>query len=90
VGWSMRPDMQRDLVIDALEMARFKRNPVKAVGSRMTRECHVRFCERLRAKFPGSTYPRSVPMKISPTIKITFVDVFADVEASVGHPDRLR
>jgi transposase InsO family protein len=27
VGWSMRPDMQRDLVIDALEMAWFKRNP---------------------------------------------------------------
>ena len=24
VGWSMRPDMQRDLVIDALEMAWFK------------------------------------------------------------------
>ncbi len=27
VGWSMRPDMQRNLVIDALEMAWFKRNP---------------------------------------------------------------
>jgi len=26
VGWSMRPDMQRTLVIDALEMAWFKRN----------------------------------------------------------------
>ena len=29
VGWSMRPDMQRNLVIDALEMAWFKRNPEK-------------------------------------------------------------
>jgi putative transposase len=29
VGWSMRPDMQRNLVIDALEMAWFRRNPGK-------------------------------------------------------------
>ena len=29
VGWSMRPDMQRDLVIDALEMAWFRRCPDK-------------------------------------------------------------
>jgi len=29
VGWSMRPDMQRNLVIDALEMAWFQRNPGK-------------------------------------------------------------
>jgi len=27
VGWSVRPDMQRNLVIDALEMAWFQRNP---------------------------------------------------------------
>src|SRR5580700_8523346 len=32
VGWSMRPDMQRSLVIDALEMAWFQRNPGKKVG----------------------------------------------------------
>jgi len=32
VGWSMRSDMQRDLVIDALEMAWFKRNPGKKGG----------------------------------------------------------
>ncbi|MFZ0393548.1 MAG: IS3 family transposase [Silvibacterium sp.] len=32
VGWSMRQDMQRDLVIDALEMAWFKRNPGKLAG----------------------------------------------------------
>ena len=25
-------------------------------GSRMTRECHVRFCERLRVKLPGPTH----------------------------------
>jgi transposase InsO family protein len=32
VGWSMRPDMQRNLVIDALEMAWFARNPSKKAG----------------------------------------------------------
>ena len=32
VGWSMRPDMHRDLVIDALEMAWFARNPGKQSG----------------------------------------------------------
>ena len=32
VGWSMRPDMQRNLVIDALEMAWFSRNPGKQTG----------------------------------------------------------
>jgi transposase InsO family protein len=32
VGWSMRPDMQRDLVIDALDMAWMGRNPGKQAG----------------------------------------------------------
>ena len=32
VGWSMRPDMQSNLVIDALEMAWFGRNPGKNAG----------------------------------------------------------
>jgi transposase InsO family protein len=32
VGWSMRPDMQRNLVIDALEMAWFGRNPGTKAG----------------------------------------------------------
>jgi transposase InsO family protein len=32
VGWSMRPDMQRNLVIDALEMAWLGRNPGKKAG----------------------------------------------------------
>ena len=32
VGWSMRPPMHRDLVIDALEMAWFGRNPGKKAG----------------------------------------------------------
>jgi transposase InsO family protein len=32
VGWLMRPDMQRSLVIDALEMAWFARNPGKKAG----------------------------------------------------------
>jgi putative transposase len=29
IGWSMRPDMHRDLVVDALEMAWFARRPGK-------------------------------------------------------------
>ena len=32
VGWSMRPDMRCDLVIDALEMAWFRRSPGKQTG----------------------------------------------------------
>jgi putative transposase len=32
VGWSMRPDMHRDLVIDALRMAWLRRNPGKQAG----------------------------------------------------------
>jgi transposase InsO family protein len=32
VGWSMRPDMHRDLVIDPLEMAWLARNPCKKAG----------------------------------------------------------
>ena len=32
VGWSMRPDMQRNLVIDALQMAWLARNPGKQAG----------------------------------------------------------
>jgi putative transposase len=32
VGWSMRADMHRDLVIDALQMAWLKRNPGKQAG----------------------------------------------------------
>ena len=32
VGWSMRPDIQRSLVIDALELAWLARNPGKKAG----------------------------------------------------------
>jgi putative transposase len=32
VGWSMRPDMQRELVLDALDMAWFGRNPGRQIG----------------------------------------------------------
>ena len=32
VGWSMRTDMQRDLVLDALDMAWLGRNPGKQAG----------------------------------------------------------
>jgi putative transposase len=32
VGWPMRSDMQRNLAIDALEMAWFARNPSKKAG----------------------------------------------------------
>ena len=32
VGWSLRQDMRRDIVIDALRMAWFKRHPIKQAG----------------------------------------------------------
>jgi putative transposase len=32
VGWSMQPDMRRELVIDALEMAWFRRSPDRKAG----------------------------------------------------------
>ena len=32
VGWSLREDMTRDLVIDALRMAWFKRHPARQAG----------------------------------------------------------
>jgi transposase InsO family protein len=32
IGWSMRPDMHRNLIIYALEMAWFARNPGKNAG----------------------------------------------------------
>ena len=32
VGWSLREDMKRDIVIDALRMAWFKRHPSKHAG----------------------------------------------------------
>jgi transposase InsO family protein len=32
IGWPMRPDMHRDLVIDALEMAWFRRSPDRKAG----------------------------------------------------------
>src|SRR5262249_22849815 len=32
-----------------------RRQPSSGGTSRMTRECHVRFCERLGVKFPGPT-----------------------------------
>ena len=32
VGWSLRQDMSRDIVIDALRMAWFKRHPGKDTG----------------------------------------------------------
>ena len=32
IGWSLRADMTRDIVIDALRMAWFKRHPSKKAG----------------------------------------------------------
>jgi len=32
IGWSLRSDMTRDIVIDALRMAWFKRHPGKQAG----------------------------------------------------------
>ena len=34
-----------------------RRQPLLSGTSRMTRECHVRFCEGLGVQFPGSTRP---------------------------------
>jgi hypothetical protein len=34
-----------------------RRQPSLGGTSRMTRECHIRFCERLRVKLPGPTRP---------------------------------
>jgi putative transposase len=39
VGWSMRPDMQRNLVLDALEMAWLGRNPGKQAGLIFHSDC---------------------------------------------------
>ena len=36
-----------------------RRQPSRGGTSRMTRECQVRFCERLGVKFPGPTRPIS-------------------------------
>jgi putative transposase len=33
VGWSVRPDMNRSLVIDALELGLFQRRPPKAADN---------------------------------------------------------
>jgi hypothetical protein len=35
-----------------------RRQPSRGGTSRMTRECQVRFCERLGVKFPGPTRPK--------------------------------
>jgi hypothetical protein len=37
-----------------------RRQPSRGGTSRMTRECQVRFCERLGVKFPGPTRRRKV------------------------------
>jgi hypothetical protein len=39
-----------------------RRQPSRDGTSRMTRECHVRFCEGLGVKFPGPTR-HSLPMR---------------------------
>jgi hypothetical protein len=36
-----------------------RRQPSRGGTSRMTRECQVRFCERLGVKFPGPTRPNA-------------------------------
>jgi len=48
VGWSMRADMTRDLVIDALRMAWFKRHPAKDAGLIFHSDSN-----NAVAKFPG-------------------------------------
>ena len=38
-----------------------RRQPSRGGTSRMTRECQVRFCERLGVKFPGTTRQNENP-----------------------------
>ena len=42
-----------------------RRQPSCDGTSRMTRECHVRICERLGVKFPGPTRQRRTVLKVN-------------------------
>jgi hypothetical protein len=44
-------------------MSNGRRQPSRGGTSRMTRECQVRFCERLGVKFPGPTRQNSNPAR---------------------------
>jgi putative transposase len=52
VGWAMRPDARAELVVDALEMALWRRKPAPGVGHHSDRGAQytsLRFGARLRA-----------------------------------------
>ena len=53
-------------------------------GSRMTRECHVRFCERLRVRFPGPTHHFGMKAHIGADSKEGIVHSVATTAASVA------
>jgi hypothetical protein len=63
-----------------------RRQPSNDGTSRMTRECQVRFCERLGVKFPGPTRRSRHSSSTRRQIARTYL-VFADVE---GKLDVLR
>jgi len=52
-------------------------------GSRMTRECHVRFCERLRGKFPRSTHHFGMKAHIGVDSKLKLIHSVAATAANV-------
>jgi hypothetical protein len=60
--------------------------------SRMNREVHVRFCERLGVKFPGPTRPHDINVRAFGHIEAGILDVVAEsiaigVPASCARPD---
>jgi hypothetical protein len=50
--------------------------------SRVTGDCHARFCERLGVKFPGATRRRSA--MVVPTATVSFWGEPLPLEGSVG------
>ena len=44
----------------------------------MTRECHVRFCERLGVKLPGATLPPPTPEEVQNGLRTSLSEWFGD------------
>src|SRR5262249_43881614 len=57
-----------------------RRQPSSGGTSRMTRECQVRFCERLRVKFPGPTrQTRLLPHRNVEDASLRAADITASI-----------
>ena len=50
-----------------------RRQPSCGGTSRMTRECHVRFCERLGVQFPGPTRQTNLVVRCLPYMERWFL-----------------